>query len=65
MATQSAQLFENDGTTLVATVTVPAFPDNPTIIGYHERYFTVQGQYSDPDLAYQEQSFLKIVDCAP
>lgn len=36
---QDAQLIAEDGSTLVVTVRVPAFPTNPGIVEWDDRYF--------------------------
>lgn len=56
--TMSVELLSSDETTIVATVDVPAFPNNPDTIVYGSRAFRAATGYGPDALQYQEVTVL-------
>ncbi len=57
-AFMKVELLSSDETTVVATVDVPAFPNNPDVIVYGSRAFKAATGYGPDALQYQEVTVL-------
>lgn len=65
--TQPARLVDRSQNSIIATVQVPAFPNEPQIVGYNGAYFVELpgASYASEYLAYAAATFLDVTSQAP